>query len=161
MYFPVICSFPAASNETLLNKFTHHHKNNLHYQVPQLREGAFSIMHYAGRVKYFVKVCYLPACLPACLCTCLPACLPAYLPTGQLTWLPTCLPTCLPPCSYLSDCVRLLVFLSACLLQHLKIIFQWCLAFEIMIFRSIHILHHSKFALFGTPPSQNVYLFPS
>ncbi|XP_012945024.1 unconventional myosin-IXAa [Aplysia californica] len=49
------CNFPAATNETLLNKFTHHHKSNLHYQVPQLKEGAFSIMHYAGRVKYFVK----------------------------------------------------------------------------------------------------------
>ncbi|CAG5114802.1 unnamed protein product, partial [Candidula unifasciata] len=49
------CSFPAATNETLLNKFTHHHKNNPHYQVPQLKEEVFSIMHYAGRVKYFVK----------------------------------------------------------------------------------------------------------
>uniref|UniRef100_A0A2C9KA35 Unconventional myosin-IXb n=1 Tax=Biomphalaria glabrata TaxID=6526 RepID=A0A2C9KA35_BIOGL len=49
------CNFPAATNETLLNKFTHHHKSNPHYQVPQLREGAFSIMHYAGRVKYLVK----------------------------------------------------------------------------------------------------------
>ncbi|CAL1546779.1 unnamed protein product [Lymnaea stagnalis] len=49
------CSFPAATNETLLNKITHHHKSNPHYQVPQLKEGAFSIMHYAGRVKYLVK----------------------------------------------------------------------------------------------------------
>ncbi|KAH9513297.1 Unconventional myosin-IXa [Bulinus truncatus] len=49
------CNFPAATNETLLNKFTHHHKTNPHYQVPQLKEGAFSIMHYAGRVKYLVK----------------------------------------------------------------------------------------------------------
>ncbi|BFZ01247.1 hypothetical protein BsWGS_04286 [Bradybaena similaris] len=49
------CSFPAATNETLLNKFTHHHKNNPHYQVPQLKEEVFSIMHYAGKVKYFVK----------------------------------------------------------------------------------------------------------
>ncbi|BFY98087.1 hypothetical protein BsWGS_01126 [Bradybaena similaris] len=49
------CSFPAATNETLLIKFTHHQKGNPHYQVSQLKEGAFSIMHYAGKVKYFVK----------------------------------------------------------------------------------------------------------
>ncbi|RUS79659.1 hypothetical protein EGW08_012582, partial [Elysia chlorotica] len=49
------CNFPAATNETLLSKFTHNYKHNDHYEVPQLREGAFSIMHYAGKVKYSVK----------------------------------------------------------------------------------------------------------
>ncbi|GFR76566.1 unconventional myosin-IXb [Elysia marginata] len=49
------CNFPAATNDTLLSKFTDNHKNNGHYEVPQRREGAFSITHYAGKVKYFVK----------------------------------------------------------------------------------------------------------
>jgi myosin-9 len=50
------CNFPGATNETLHAKFTHNHKGNPYYQVPQLKEGAFIIVHYAGKVKYLVKV---------------------------------------------------------------------------------------------------------
>ncbi|KAJ8304274.1 hypothetical protein KUTeg_017857 [Tegillarca granosa] len=46
------CNFPGATNETLLSKFNHHHKNNTYYEVPQLKQGAFVVMHYAGKVKY-------------------------------------------------------------------------------------------------------------
>ncbi|OWF47559.1 Unconventional myosin-IXb [Mizuhopecten yessoensis] len=49
------CNFPGATNETLLANFNHHHKGRPYYQVPQLKEGAFEIMHYAGKVKYQVK----------------------------------------------------------------------------------------------------------
>ncbi|GFO36528.1 unconventional myosin-ixa, partial [Plakobranchus ocellatus] len=49
------CNFPQATDETLLSKFTVHHNHNDHYKVPQLKEGAFSIEHYAGKVKYYVK----------------------------------------------------------------------------------------------------------
>ncbi|XP_070212949.1 unconventional myosin-IXb-like [Littorina saxatilis] len=49
------CNFPGATNDTLLSKFTHNHHNKADYQVPQQREGAFNIVHYAGKVKYLVK----------------------------------------------------------------------------------------------------------
>ena len=49
-------SFPGATNETLLNKFHTQHQNNEYYEVPQMRENAFSIVHYAGRVKYQIAV---------------------------------------------------------------------------------------------------------
>nr|KAG5705933.1 hypothetical protein BaRGS_010823 [Batillaria attramentaria] len=49
------CNFPGATNDTLLSKFTHNHRGNPYYQVPQLKEGAFNIVHYAGKVKYYVK----------------------------------------------------------------------------------------------------------
>ncbi|XP_052828156.1 unconventional myosin-IXAa isoform X7 [Octopus bimaculoides] len=46
------CNFPGASNDTLLSKFNRHHKGKPYYEVPQLREGAFVVVHYAGKVKY-------------------------------------------------------------------------------------------------------------
>ncbi|KAL8597794.1 hypothetical protein ACOMHN_004909 [Nucella lapillus] len=49
------CNFPGATNDTLLTKFSHNHRGNPYYQVPQLKEGAFNVLHYAGKVKYFVK----------------------------------------------------------------------------------------------------------
>jgi len=52
-------SFPGATNQTLLAKFNHHHKRKTYYNVPQLREGAFEVMHYAGKVKYQVTVSIL------------------------------------------------------------------------------------------------------
>ncbi|CAL4061590.1 unnamed protein product, partial [Meganyctiphanes norvegica] len=48
------CSFPAASNETFLQKINSVHKDNQYYEIPQRREAAFIIKHYAGRVKYQV-----------------------------------------------------------------------------------------------------------
>ncbi|XP_071119029.1 unconventional myosin-IXb-like isoform X6 [Haliotis cracherodii] len=49
------CNFPGATNDTMLSKFTHQHTNNPYYQVPQLKERAFVIVHYAGKVKYSIK----------------------------------------------------------------------------------------------------------
>ncbi|XP_078314826.1 unconventional myosin-IXb-like isoform X4 [Crassostrea virginica] len=49
------CNFPGATNETLLSKFNHHHKGKTYYQVPNVREEAFAVLHYAGKVKYQIK----------------------------------------------------------------------------------------------------------
>ncbi|XP_023707934.1 unconventional myosin-IXa isoform X6 [Cryptotermes secundus] len=47
-------SFPGATNETLLQKFNSVHKENNFYEIPQRREAAFIVRHYAGKVKYQV-----------------------------------------------------------------------------------------------------------
>lgn len=47
-------SFPGATNETLLQKFNTVHRDNKFYQKPQKKEGAFIVVHYAGKVKYQV-----------------------------------------------------------------------------------------------------------
>lgn len=52
----VICSFPGGSNENLLHKFNNIHKENPFYEKPQRKENAFIIKHYAGKVKYQVKI---------------------------------------------------------------------------------------------------------
>ncbi|KAK9506129.1 hypothetical protein O3M35_008120 [Rhynocoris fuscipes] len=49
------CNFPGASNETLLQKFNSVHKENTFYEMPQKREPAFIVRHYAGKVKYQVN----------------------------------------------------------------------------------------------------------
>ncbi|PSN45275.1 hypothetical protein C0J52_10353 [Blattella germanica] len=46
------CNFPGATNETLLQKFNSVHKDNNFYEIPQRREAAFIVRHYAGKVKY-------------------------------------------------------------------------------------------------------------
>lgn len=46
------CSFPAATNETFLQKINTVHKDNMYYEVPYKKELAFIIKHYAGKVKY-------------------------------------------------------------------------------------------------------------
>jgi len=57
MSLSVDFSFPGATNDTLLSKFHHHHaKGNVYYEAPQKREMAFTVVHYAGKVKYQVKV---------------------------------------------------------------------------------------------------------
>lgn len=48
----LFCSFPGATNETLLQKFNSVHKDNQFYEAPQRREAAFVVRHYAGAVKY-------------------------------------------------------------------------------------------------------------
>ncbi|XP_069162401.1 unconventional myosin-IXb isoform X4 [Procambarus clarkii] len=48
------CSFPAATNETFLQKINTVHKDNKYYEIPHKRESAFIIKHYAGKVKYQV-----------------------------------------------------------------------------------------------------------
>lgn len=49
-----LLSFPGASHETLLQKFNSVHKEHKFYEVPQKKEPAFVICHYAGKVKYQV-----------------------------------------------------------------------------------------------------------
>ncbi|KAL0271654.1 UNVERIFIED_CONTAM: hypothetical protein PYX00_008678 [Menopon gallinae] len=46
------CNFPGATNETLIQKFNSVHKGNEFYEIPQRRESAFIVRHYAGKVKY-------------------------------------------------------------------------------------------------------------
>ncbi|KAK8748447.1 hypothetical protein OTU49_016152 [Cherax quadricarinatus] len=48
------CSFPAATNETFLQKINTVHKDNKYYEIPHKKESAFIIKHYAGKVKYQV-----------------------------------------------------------------------------------------------------------
>jgi len=50
-----LVSFPGATNETLLQKFNSVQKHHEFYQVPQRREAAFIVRHYAGKVKYQVR----------------------------------------------------------------------------------------------------------
>ncbi|XP_025411896.1 unconventional myosin-IXb-like isoform X3 [Sipha flava] len=48
------CNFPGSSSDTLLQKFNSVHKENKFYEMPQRKENAFIVKHYAGRVKYQV-----------------------------------------------------------------------------------------------------------
>lgn len=50
------CSFPQATNQTLLDKFKRQHEGNSYIEFPAVMEPAFIIRHYAGKVKYGVKV---------------------------------------------------------------------------------------------------------
>lgn len=49
-------SFPQATNQTLLDKFKRQHEGNSYIEFPAVMEPAFTIRHYAGKVKYGVKV---------------------------------------------------------------------------------------------------------
>lgn len=49
-------SFPQATNQTLLDKFKRQHEGNRYIEFPAVMESAFIIKHYAGKVKYGVKV---------------------------------------------------------------------------------------------------------
>jgi myosin-9 len=49
------CNFPGANNETVLQKFVNHHKNNSLFEIPPCRQSAFVIKHYAGKVKYQIR----------------------------------------------------------------------------------------------------------
>lgn len=56
LFFPL--SFPQATNQTLLDKFKRQHEGNSYIEFPAVMEPAFIIKHYAGKVKYGVKVCH-------------------------------------------------------------------------------------------------------
>lgn len=58
MFFPLFFffSFPQATNQTLLDKFKRQHEGNSYIEFPAVMEPAFIIRHYAGKVKYGVKV---------------------------------------------------------------------------------------------------------
>lgn len=70
----VFFSFPQASNQTLLDKFKRQHEGNSYIEFPAVMEPAFIIRHYAGKVKYGVKVRCRLLCVVAtlqpdvCLC---------------------------------------------------------------------------------------------
>lgn len=56
LLFFCLCSFPHATDITLLAKFKQQHERN-HYFVPTpVMEPAFVIRHFAGKVKYQIKV---------------------------------------------------------------------------------------------------------
>uniref|UniRef100_A0A8C1IPB3 Myosin IXAb n=1 Tax=Cyprinus carpio TaxID=7962 RepID=A0A8C1IPB3_CYPCA len=59
------CNFPQASNQTLLEKFKRQHEGNIYIEFPAVMEPAFIIRHYAGKVKYSVKVrdCVVCVCV--------------------------------------------------------------------------------------------------
>jgi len=48
-----------ATNETLLAKFSEHHQCSTYYRVPATKQSSFTIIHYAGKVKYMIEVCKL------------------------------------------------------------------------------------------------------
>uniref|UniRef100_UPI00358DF983 unconventional myosin-IXa-like isoform X3 n=1 Tax=Myxine glutinosa TaxID=7769 RepID=UPI00358DF983 len=49
------CNFPQANNETLLAKFRKQHEGNRYLKLPAVMEPAFTIRHFAGKVKYNIK----------------------------------------------------------------------------------------------------------
>lgn len=49
-------SFPHATDETLLAKFKQQHQGNKYFVPTPVMEPAFVIQHFAGKVKYQVKV---------------------------------------------------------------------------------------------------------
>ncbi|XP_066934985.1 unconventional myosin-IXb-like isoform X1 [Clytia hemisphaerica] len=49
------CSLTIGTDESLLDKFNQHHSNNTCYEMPPTREPVFSILHYAGKVKYQIE----------------------------------------------------------------------------------------------------------
>jgi len=55
--FPHLCaSFPRATDETLLAKFKQQHQGNKYFVPTPVMEPAFVIQHFAGKVKYQIKV---------------------------------------------------------------------------------------------------------
>ena len=55
-YVKIFFSLTIGTDESLLDKFNQHHANNTCYEMPPTRESVFSILHYAGRVKYQIEV---------------------------------------------------------------------------------------------------------
>lgn len=58
IYFPPVslCSFPHATDITLLAKFKQQHERNPFFVATPVMEPAFVIRHFAGKVKYQIKV---------------------------------------------------------------------------------------------------------
>lgn len=51
-----LSSFPQATDSTLLEKFKQQHQDNPFFVQTPVREPAFVIQHFAGKVKYQIKV---------------------------------------------------------------------------------------------------------
>jgi len=49
------CSLSVGTDESLLAKFNKHHSLNNYYEKPPTKEPCFSVIHYAGAVKYNIK----------------------------------------------------------------------------------------------------------
>ena len=49
-------SFPHATSQTLLAKFKQQHEDNRYFLGTPIMEPAFIIQHFAGKVKYQIKV---------------------------------------------------------------------------------------------------------
>lgn len=59
IYSDFLClhsSFPHATDETLLAKFKQQHQGNKYFVPTPVMEPAFVIQHFAGKVKYQIKV---------------------------------------------------------------------------------------------------------
>ena len=59
LYWNVFCplsSLPQGTNDTLLNKFKQQHQNSPLFVPTPVMEPAFVLHHFAGRVKYQIKV---------------------------------------------------------------------------------------------------------
>lgn len=56
IYISLHLSFPHATDETLLAKIKQQHQGNKYFVPTPVMEPAFVIQHFAGRVKYQVKV---------------------------------------------------------------------------------------------------------
>lgn len=58
-FLPLCClcsSFPRATDKTLLDKFKQQHQGNKYFVPTPVMEPAFVIQHFAGKVKYHIKV---------------------------------------------------------------------------------------------------------
>lgn len=55
-----LSSFPHATSQTLLAKFKQQHEDNRYFLGTPVMEPAFIIQHFAGKVKYQIKVCVRP-----------------------------------------------------------------------------------------------------
>uniref|UniRef100_H2YUM7 Myosin motor domain-containing protein n=1 Tax=Ciona savignyi TaxID=51511 RepID=H2YUM7_CIOSA len=51
----IVLDFPGANNHTLLSQFNRVHGNTRYYDTTVVKEDAFMIVHYAGKVKYQIK----------------------------------------------------------------------------------------------------------
>lgn len=56
MIVAIAYSLTMGTDESLQDKFNKHHANNPCYEMPPTKEPVFSIVHYAGKVKYKIKV---------------------------------------------------------------------------------------------------------
>lgn len=51
------CNINNGTDQSMLDKLNQFLKNNEYYEIPQRREQAFIVAHYAGKVKYQITVC--------------------------------------------------------------------------------------------------------
>lgn len=56
LFDDVFSSFPHATDKTLLAKFKQQHQQNQYFVATPVMEPAFVILHFAGKVKYQIKV---------------------------------------------------------------------------------------------------------